>query len=126
MLEPFVYVTDAGNRRLSRFAVNGDFVDFRDGYFVPSPHFDCAARPGLLLHAVNPGKWRVERYDGNWEVVGGWGDFGLTPEGFSGQDYFPEDMPRESFYHPPERGFEREIRKRLAYWAKRRQATRSD
>jgi putative ATPase len=41
-------------------------------------------------------------------------------EGFSGQDYFPEGMRREQFYDPPERGFEREIRKRLAYWAGRR------
>ena len=40
-----------------------------------------------------------------------------TPEGFSGQSYFPDEMRRHQFYHPPERGFEREIRKRLAYWA---------
>jgi putative ATPase len=39
-----------------------------------------------------------------------------TEEGFSGQSYFPDDMRREQFYDPPERGFEREIRKRLAYW----------
>jgi putative ATPase len=39
-----------------------------------------------------------------------------TEEGFSGQDYFPEEMSRPQFYDPPERGFEREIRKRLAYW----------
>ena len=39
-----------------------------------------------------------------------------TPEGFSGQDYFPDEMERRQFYDPPERGFEREIRKRLAYW----------
>ncbi|MBS0241535.1 MAG: replication-associated recombination protein A, partial [Proteobacteria bacterium] len=40
-----------------------------------------------------------------------------TPEGFSGQDYFPDEMSdRPTFYDPPERGFEREIRKRLAYW----------
>lgn len=38
------------------------------------------------------------------------------PEGFSGQNYFPDGMRREQFYDPPERGFEREIRKRLAYW----------
>ena len=43
-----------------------------------------------------------------------------TPEAFSGQNYFPEDMPRENFYDPPERGFEREIRKRLDYWEKLR------
>ncbi len=43
-----------------------------------------------------------------------------TEEGFSGQDYFPEEMDREEFYHPPERGFEREILKRLDYWKKLR------
>jgi len=42
------------------------------------------------------------------------------PEAFSGQDYFPEKMGRQIFYDPPERGFEREIRKRLDYWAKLR------
>jgi putative ATPase len=40
------------------------------------------------------------------------------PEAFSGQDYFPEKMGRHTFYDPPDRGFEREIRKRLDYWAK--------
>ncbi len=42
------------------------------------------------------------------------------PDAFSGQDYFPEKMGRQTFYDPPERGFEREIRKRLEYWAKLR------
>jgi putative ATPase len=42
------------------------------------------------------------------------------PESFSGQDYFPEALGRQSFYDPPDRGFEREIRKRLDYWAKLR------
>ncbi|MDH4982924.1 replication-associated recombination protein A [Hyphomicrobium sp. D-2] len=43
-------------------------------------------------------------------------------DGFSGQDYFPEEFPRRpQYYDPPERGFEREIRKRLAYWGDLRQ-----
>ena len=42
-------------------------------------------------------------------------------DGFSGQNYFPDDMPRESYYHPVERGFERDIRKRLDYWEKLRE-----
>jgi len=41
-------------------------------------------------------------------------------DAFSGQDYFPEGLGRRTFYDPPERGFEREIRKRLEYWAKLR------
>jgi putative ATPase len=43
-----------------------------------------------------------------------------TEEGFSGQNYFPDGMARRAFYQPVERGFEREIRKRLDYWAKLR------
>lgn len=41
-------------------------------------------------------------------------------DGFSGQNYFPDDMLRQTFYHPKERGFERDIQKRLAYWNKLR------
>jgi putative ATPase len=43
-----------------------------------------------------------------------------TPNAFSGQDYFPEKIGRQNFYDPPDRGFERDIRKRLDYWAKLR------
>ena len=45
-----------------------------------------------------------------------------TEAAFSGQNYFPDDMARQSFYRPVERGFEREIKKRLDYWDKLRQA----
>lgn len=36
--------------------------------------------------------------------------------GFSGQNYFPDGLPRQDFYKPNERGFERDIKKRLEYW----------
>lgn len=39
-----------------------------------------------------------------------------TPEGFSGQEYFPEKLGRQEFYQPVDRGFEREVRKRLDYF----------
>ena len=39
-----------------------------------------------------------------------------TEDGFSGQNYFPDGMARERYYEPVERGFEREIRKRIEYW----------
>jgi putative ATPase len=41
-------------------------------------------------------------------------------EAFSGQNYFPDALPRQQFYTPVERGFEREIKKRLDYWEKLR------
>lgn len=44
-----------------------------------------------------------------------------TATGFSGQNCFPESMGRQKFYEPIERGFEREIKKRLDYWDSIRQ-----
>lgn len=41
-----------------------------------------------------------------------------TEDGFSGQNCFPEEMPRQAFYNPVERGFERDIKKRLDWWDK--------
>ena len=49
-----------------------------------------------------------------------------APDAFSGQSYFPDDMARERLYSPTERGFEREIAKRLAYWAKLRAERNTD
>ena len=43
-----------------------------------------------------------------------------TPEAFSGQEYFPEKIGRQSFYQPVERGFERDLRKRMDYFARLR------
>ena len=48
-----------------------------------------------------------------------------TPEGFSGQEYFPEAIGRQSFYEPVERGAEREYRKRLDYFERLRAAKAS-
>ncbi len=47
-------------------------------------------------------------------------------EAFSGQNYFPDALARQRFYDPPERGFEREIKKRLDYWAKLRKERESE
>ena len=44
-----------------------------------------------------------------------------SEQGFSGQNYFPDRLAPEKFYQPIERGFEREIIKRLSYWDKLRQ-----
>ncbi len=46
-----------------------------------------------------------------------------TPDAFSAQNYFPDGIPRQEFYAPKDRGFERELRRRLDHWANlRRQA----
>ncbi len=41
-------------------------------------------------------------------------------EAFSGQDYFPEELERHEFYRPTGRGFEKELARRLEYWAELR------
>ncbi|MFT2817423.1 replication-associated recombination protein A [Leifsonia sp. A12D58] len=45
-----------------------------------------------------------------------------TETGFSGANYFPDDMPRETFYRPTNLGYERAITERLAHWAQLRAA----
>ncbi len=47
-----------------------------------------------------------------------------APDGFSGQNYFPDGMKRGIYYLPKERGFERELAKRLEWFAKRRSSIR--
>jgi putative ATPase len=48
-----------------------------------------------------------------------------TEIGFSGQNYFPDGMARQEFYRPVDRGFEREIKKRLDYWSRLRKESNS-
>ena len=43
-----------------------------------------------------------------------------TKNAFAGTNFFPESLPREKFYHPTARGYEREIAKRIDWWDKRR------
>jgi putative ATPase len=78
-----------------------------------------AKEAGSLLppkHILNAptGLMRSEGYGAGYEYDHD------APEAFSGQDYFPEKLGRQKFYDPPERGFEREIRKRLEFWDKLR------
>ncbi|WP_162654007.1 replication-associated recombination protein A [Lentilitoribacter sp. Alg239-R112] len=46
-----------------------------------------------------------------------------APDAFAAQDFFPDNLGRQVYYDPPERGFERDIRKRLDFWNKRRNET---
>jgi putative ATPase len=77
----------------------------KTGALSPPAHILNA--PTQLMEQVGYGQGYVYDHD--------------TPHGFSGQNYFPEDMKRENYYHPVDRGFEREIKKRLLYWEKLRE-----
>ncbi|ANY20050.1 Replication-associated recombination protein A [Tsuneonella dongtanensis] len=74
------------------------------GSLMPPAHILNA--PTKLMKDVGYGKGYAYDHDAD--------------EGFSGADYWPEEIRRQQFYTPVERGFEREVRKRLEYWARLR------
>ena len=47
-------------------------------------------------------------------------------DAFSGQTYFPDELPPQLFYEPTERGYERALSERLAEWRRRRQSRQGD
>ena len=72
-----------------------------------SPPFHILNAPTKLMQEQGYGQGYIYDHD--------------TKEAFSGQNYFPEQMTRKQYYHPTQRGFERDINKRLDYWQKLRQ-----
>ena len=75
-----------------------------NGSLMPPAHILNA--PTKMMKELGYGKGYIYDHD--------------TPEGFSGQNYFPDGMPRQRYYRPVERGFEREVAKRLAWYDKLR------
>lgn len=71
------------------------------------PPFIILNAPTKVMKKIGYGKGYIYDHD--------------TSDGFSGQNYFPDDMQPVSFYHPVERGFEREMKKRIEYFQKLRQ-----
>jgi putative ATPase len=100
-----VYVATAPKSNASYVAFSAAMRTAREaGSLLPPKHILNA--PTRLMKSEGYG--RGYSYDHDAE------------DAFSGQDYFPEALGHKTFYHPPDRGFEREIRKRLEYWAKLR------
>jgi len=91
--------------------------------------FGAAMREARQTGSLMPPKHILNAPTGLMKDLGYGDDYHYdhdTEEGFSGQNYFPDDMARRTFYQPVERGFERDIKKRLAYWAKLRNAGSTD
>ncbi|MCP4933962.1 MAG: replication-associated recombination protein A [bacterium] len=65
--------------------------------------------PKIILNAPN----KLMKHEGYGE---GYEYDHSCEHGFSGQDYFPEGYTRQNYYRPVERGYEREVQKRLDYW----------
>ena len=88
---------------------NGAYVAYKAAMRAAKEHGSLAP-PKIILNA--PTKlMEDEGYGSGYEYDHD------APDAFSGQNYFPDEIKRRPhFYDPPDRGFEREIRKRLAYW----------
>jgi hypothetical protein len=80
----FVFVADAGNRRVSHHAINGDYVDQIENFKIPSPFFDIAMASSGQLVAANTSMHRIEYFDRNRRRLRYWGKPGAGPEGFTG------------------------------------------
>ena len=104
-----IYLASAPKSNAAYTALGGAMrAAHETGSLMPPMHILNA--PTRLMKELGYGKGYLYDHD--------------APDAFSGQNYFPEGMARQEFYHPTERGFEREIRKRLEYWAKLREKKR--
>lgn len=74
------------------------------GSLMPPMHILNA--PTKLMKTVGYGKGYAYDHD--------------AEEGFSGQNYWPEEMEQQAFYEPTDRGFEARVKERLDYWEERR------
>ncbi|NQU43404.1 hypothetical protein HQ520_08960 [bacterium] len=80
----FLYVADAGNRRVSRFSIGGDYVDSIEDFQIPSAYFDCEVDGEGYLYVGHTARHQVEKYDANAKQVAVWGRYGTTPDAFCG------------------------------------------
>ena len=105
LAELVIYLATAPKSNAAYVAINAAMQAAKQyGSLMPPKHILNA--PTKLMQNIGYGTGYA--YDPN------------TADGFSGQNYFPDEMRRQEFYHPVERGFEREIKKRLDYWAELR------
>ncbi|MFL2770942.1 MAG: replication-associated recombination protein A [Rhodospirillaceae bacterium] len=86
--------------------------------------YNQAAKAARKTGSLMPPKYALNAATNLMKELGYGNDYVYdhkTIDGFSGQNFFPDDMIREIYYEPSDKGFEREIRKRLAYWEMLRQ-----
>ncbi len=105
LAQALIYVTTAPKSNAAYTAYSAARQAAKEtGSLMPPSHILNA--PTQLMKEIGYGKGYEYDHD--------------TEDAFSGQNYFPDDMDRAQFYDPPDRGFEREIKKRLSYWMKLR------
>lgn len=105
IVQACLYLATAPKSNAAYKAFKSSFKSAREtGSLAPPPHILNA--PTKLMKDIGYGKDYAYDHD--------------APDGFSGDDYWPEGMNPQTYYTPVERGFERDIRKRLDWWDKKR------
>lgn len=110
LAEAVVYLALAPKSNAIYTAWKAAMQDVESGPPLPPPHIILNA-PTRLMKEMGYGEGYIYDHD--------------LKTGFSGQNYFPDGKDRVQFYHPVERGFERELQKRINYFAKLRFSCRS-
>ncbi|MDC9824673.1 replication-associated recombination protein A [Devosia sp. ZB163] len=114
MAQAIAYVATAPKSNAAHVGFNNaKALAMQTGSLPPPKHILNA--PTRLMKELGYNKGY--RYDHDW------------PDAFSGQEFFPDEMAgdrRPEFYQPNERGFEREVKKRLEFWAGRREMRRQE
>ena len=96
-----VYCATAPKSNAQYLAMHEAFEDAKKNNFQNPPKHIINA-PTKLMKEMGYGQGYIYDHD--------------TENCFSGQEYFPDELERREYYHPNERGFERDLKKRLEYW----------
>lgn len=105
IVQACLYLATAPKSNATYVAQKGAWSSAREtGSLMPPMHILNA--PTKLMKNVGYGKGYAYDHDAD--------------EGFSGQDYWPEEMQPQAFYEPTDRGFEARVKERLDYWQQRR------
>jgi putative ATPase len=107
IVQACLYLATAPKSNATYMAQKAAWRSARDtGSLMPPMHILNA--PTKLMKNVGYGKGYSYDHDAD--------------EGFSGQNYWPEEMEAQNFYEPTDRGLEARIKERLDYWNERRKA----
>ncbi|GLK43636.1 MULTISPECIES: replication-associated recombination protein A [Novosphingobium] len=111
IVQACIYVATAPKSNAAYLAFKSSFKAARETGSV-SPPQNILNAPTKLMKDIGYGKDYAYDHD--------------APDAFSGDDYWPEEMGPQVYYEPVERGFEREVKKRLEWWDKKRAERRAE
>jgi putative ATPase len=111
IVQACLYLATAPKSNAAYMAQKSAYRSAKDtGSLMPPSHILNA--PTRLMKDIGYGKGYAYDHDAD--------------QGFSGQDYWPEEMDAQTFYEPSERGFEARIAERIAYWNELREKRKND